>query len=260
MPGRKNREMKGLIIGVVLLILGFLMITTPFLFDDMMSWGFASIFTGILVFIIGIVLTFMYKKRVNVHKRMFESNDKLAHWFYDSVFWQEEIKEDLEGIPGLKVMGYVLGGLFLIIGIAIFSSDPDDNSAFMLIMLGFAVFFILVSQIAAHLNKKRLLNDTGEAVITRDGLYFKSQLYSWDGITSYLESVSPDPSATGRLLFVYRMLAGRRVPKMRRSSVSIPVPSGQEQTAMNIIAFYNLPLSQELYESMLADMNENGKP
>lgn len=250
---RKNRERRSANVSLIFLLLGIAMVAAPFAAKaDMMEWGFASIFIGGFIVLVSFVCFLIFNGRAIVQSKILRGENILVHWQYDPDFWSKEIAEDIEGFKGAKIIGTVLGGIFALIGIIFLLSDPDDNQLFFFIMLGIGVFIFLIAVISSSIQKRRLLNEPGEAIIVRDGLYYRGVLVTWSGRTSVLEGVSIDRRDPSRLLFAYRYLSGSRyrLPHMHPGTVSIPIPYGQEQAAYNIVGFYNMPLSEEKWKEL----------
>lgn len=249
---RKNKERRSANVSLAVILLGFSGVVIPFMANfDMIKGGYASIVIGAIVGITAFLIFLMFNSRARVMENMFSDSNLLAHWQYSQEFWQEETREDIKDTGVAKIIGFVLGGIFLLIGIVVLAADPDDNGAFFLIMLGVAVFFVIVGFVAAAANKRKLQSALPEALIAREGVYFKGELYTWNQpVVSYLECVAADPAAPNKILFVFRQLGGR-AGHYHQHFVSIPVPPGQETSANQIIQFFNMPMTQEMYKKIM---------
>lgn len=251
----KNKERRNANISLTIMFFGVIAAIFPFLFkfgiDE--GWGIFLAFAGAFLAIISFFVFLMYNSRAKVRAKMFRNENILARWQYSKDFWDRVTKEDLKDSGLGKVFGFFFGGLFAVIGIIVFFLNMDDNGIFLLIMLGVAIFFVLIGFIAAGVEKRRVHNSLPEAVISQEGIFFKDTLYTWNAkAISRLESVSMHPAEPDTLLFVTRQLKGGGLNPVHYPPVplSIPIPPGQEQSAESIIRFFNLPLSPESIQKM----------
>ena len=247
----KNKERKSANTSLIIMAVGILAAVLPSLLQaDMMQWGYAVSFFGGMVALTAFFVFLMYNGRAKVRDRMFNHQNILAHWQYSKEFWDQVTKEDKKDSGIGKVFGFFFFGIFTLIGIIVFATDPEDNGAFLAIMLGIGVFFILIGFLSAGIEKKRAETSLPEAIIAQEGLFFKNTLYTWNSPKiAYLENVGFDPLDPATLLFALRQLSGGGGTPVHYSPLvlSIPIPPGQEQTAVNIIRYFNLPIvGQEL--------------
>jgi ABC-type Fe3+-siderophore transport system permease subunit len=249
---RKNKERRSANITLIIMMIGLIFVALPFIAkpNDMADWGFASIMIGGFVSITTFFVFLMFNGRARVQDRMFSGENLLAHWQYTLEFWQQEIKDDLEDSGIGKIVGFFLGGIFAIIGIVVFAADTDDNAPFLLIMLGIAVFFVIIGFISAASEKKRIATSQPEVLIAREGVFYKNLLYTWNQpAITYLECVTLHPNNPGLLIFMIRQLGGR-VAHYHRHSMVIPVPPGQDQVALQIVNYFNMPATKEIYNDL----------
>lgn len=251
---RRNKERRNANISLFIMFVSILAVVLPFILKaDMMQWGFASAFAGGTIAIIAFFIFLMFNGRAGVQERMFSGENLLAHWQYTYEFWQQENKEDIESSGIGKIVGFFFGGIFSLIGFVVFAANTRKNGLFLMIMLGIGIFFIIIGFISSVVERKRLVSALPEAIIARDGLFYKNILYTWNSHNvSYLESVTMHPATPNAILFVLRQLSGGTVSitHYHRFFISIPVPPGQEQTAYNIIQYFKLPMSQDLWENI----------
>lgn len=246
-----NRQKTGVFVSLAILFIGILMFSIPFLVEmDMMNGGFALIFVGAFISVMGFISYLIFKKRFKVRQRMI-AGDVLAHWVYDRASWKKVVDEEISDSAGLKIMGFVFFGIFALIGIISFLAD-DDNLLFAEIMTGIAVLFLAVGFISYGLRKKTLMSDPGEVTITRDGVYYMGYLTDWNGVTSVLDAVGFHPKKTNVLVFRYRELSGRAA-RMRRSTLHLPVPAGMEDQAALVVDFFKLPLTKRIIDDITQD-------
>ena len=251
----KNKERKNANVSLIIMIIGLLAAVLPSVLKaDMLKWGFAVSFVGGITGIITFIVFLMFNGRARIRERMFHNENVLAHWQYSREFWDQIYKEEMKDSGIGKIFGFFFGGIFTLIGIIIFAADTEENGLFLLIMLGVAVFFIIIGFVSSAASKKRIKTSLPEAIIAQEGLFFKNILYTWKskGI-SYLESVTMDPVAPSTILFVLRQLSGGAavgIPHYHQFFLPIPIPPGQEPTAYSIIQYFNLPMAQENWDKM----------
>lgn len=250
----KNKERKSANISLIILLISIIAVALPFVIDaDMMDWGYGVALIGVVVGLTSFIVFLMYNGRARVRSRMFRNENILAHWKYSEEFWKNEIAKDNADAGIGKIIGFFLGGIFLVIGIVVFAADTDDNGMFFLLMLGLAVFFVIIGFISVSAQKRRIKASVPEVVIANEGLFYKNILYTWNNRAfSYLESVTMHPSEPSTILFVLRQLSGGRgnAAHFHQNFIPIPIPLGQEPSANYLIQYFNLPMATESWEKM----------
>ncbi len=230
-------------VNLCFLLIGFLMVILPFLLQaDMMQWGFGIAFIGFFLFLTTLILVPFFGKRAAIMKKIHRGEGILAWWNYPPEIWEKQRQEAISDLVGMKIGGFVLGGIFALIGIVILATDPDDMGAFLAIMLVIGVFFILLSQIAARSTRKNLLNTIDEAIIHEQGLFYRGTLTSWGNGMNRLKAVGFNMRNPSQMLFCYRHFQRRGD---RRAVEVIPIPPGQEGVAANIVSWFNRPMDRD---------------
>ena len=254
----KNKERRSANISLAIMLIGIFAAVFPFALnvgiDD--GWGIFLAFAGGFIAITCFFVFLMYNGRAKVRAKMFNNENILAHWQYSKEFWDQVTKEDIKDSGLGKVFGFFFGGLFAVIGLIVFFLNTDDNGVFLFIMLGAAVFFVIIGFIAASVEKKRAANSLPEAIIAQEGLFFKNTLHTWNAkAISHLESVSMHPTEPNTLLIVTRQLSGGGINRVHYPPVplAIPIPPGQEQSAFSVINFFNMPLAPGVWEETQED-------
>lgn len=247
----KNRERRDANISLIFLLIGVTMISIPFLFEDsFMNWGFASMFVGVIIALTAFFTFLMMNGRAKVYKHILEEQNMLAHWIYDPKFWKEYVAEDLAFTKTSRWLAYGLGLIFIIIGFVVYIADPDENLMFFIIMFIVAGIIFIGANIGISIQKSRLTKGVGEAIIVKEGVYFKGTLYTWNQkAISYLEGVGINPTNSGELLIVFRHLGGRSA-RYIRNVIGIPIPLGEEERALSIVNFFNIPLPQDAFDEI----------
>lgn len=251
----KNRERTGMRVSLAILFFGAAVIIFPFLASlDMFRFGYGLIFIGGFFALMGFISYLLFRKRALVMQKILTGNI-IAQWKYDPAKWIDMVNEEVSDTAGLKIMGIFVGSLFLVIGV-IFMFAGADEPAFFGMMMAFAVLFYCIGFLSYSVHKRRLLRAPAEATITRDGVYYMGTLTDWNGVTSVLDAVGFHPKKTNLLVFSYRQLSGARVPRMRRSTLCIPIPPGMEADASAVVEFFSKPFDRENYQEMLQSEEE----
>jgi len=245
----KNPAKTGMRISLIILLLGAAIIILPFIAAlDMSGYGYGMIVMGGFIALMGLVSYLLFRKRALVMQKILTGNI-IAQWQYDPSTWAEMVNAEVADMGGLKIMGIVVGGLFLIIG-AVIAIAGEANGVFLGIMIGLAVLFFCIGFLSYSVHKKRLLKAPPEATIASEGVYYMGTLTDWNGVTSVLDSVGFHPKKVNLLVFNYRHLAGSRVPRMVPSTLCIPVPPGYEPYAAAVVEYFGRPFSKEQYREM----------
>lgn len=253
----KNRERRDANISLIVLLIGGAMIGIPFLFEDsFMNWGYASMFVGAIVALTAFFTFLMMNGRAKVYKRILEEKNILAHWIYDPKFWRDYIAEDLAFTKTARWIAYGLGIIFVLIGFVVYVADPDENLMFFVIMFVVAVIIFIGANIGINVQKNRLTKGVGEAIIVKEGVYFKGTLYTWNQkAISYLEGVGINPTNAKELLIIFRHLGGRSA-RYIRNVIGIPIPLGEEERANRIVNFFNMPLPPDAFDEEDQDASD----
>jgi hypothetical protein len=228
----RSRGNGGVVTGIILSAIGALIIALPPMISaDMMAWGFAVMTLGFFVLTAGVTTLLLYLRRRKVLKRMDDSREVLARWTYDAATWRDIQKEELDSNKGMPVFGAVIGGIFLVIGLVFFLSDPDEMGIMLAIMAGVGLLIAFVAWLATRLKNRAILKDPGEVIIAHGGVYYQGQLTDWNNVTSWFDLAKLEKKdGHTDLVMTYRYLAGRR-GQIHSSQVSLPVPPGKEQEA-----------------------------
>lgn len=257
----QNNEKKNAVISLIIMSAGVLSAVLPFLLHtDLADWEFAVIFVGIVTAITAFFIFLMYNGRAKVQEKILSCEDILAHFYYPKEFWDRVSQEDMKDSGIGKIVGFFLGGIFALIGLTVFIIDTEENLLFLLIMAGIAVFFVIIGFISSAAEKKRITNSLPEAVIAKEGLYYKNTLYTWnDKKFCRLVSVTYHPADSDFLVFGLRRLSGNRmiITRYYPLFIQIPVPNGQAQAAYDIVTYFNIPMPLEQWNKMHQAENQN---
>ncbi len=223
------------------LLLGIALIALPLLFQvDMMAGGAASMLLGVFITAGSVLLLPFFTKRAAIMSRIHRGDGVMAWWHYGGKAWEKRREKEIGELGAMKLGGIALAVLFTLIGIIVFLTDVQEMSLFLLMMAGIGTFFVLFSQIAARVAASRIRSTEDEAVIHTDGLFFRGSLTSWGRVMNRLEAVGWDPANPDALVFCFRQLQRFSIrPVFER----IPIPEGESPHAVEIVSYYNLPLT-----------------
>lgn len=154
----------------------------------------------------------------------------LVHWQYDQATWQKYARSErehklFEAIASAAVMS-VIGLLILLMSWHIALAD-------LIIVSGLVVLWPLGYLLScAILTYYRILNTVPEAYITRSELYIGGRLYDWRNNNVQILNLQLIHSQCSTLEFTLRIGSSRY---QRTDTVRIPVPSGQEERAEEVV-------------------------
>jgi hypothetical protein len=228
----KNSGKAGVRVGWILLILGLLVMATPWVFSlEMMHYGFGIMALGLFVAIAGLITLLILGRQRKVIKEMADG-EVLVRWTYDKTEWRKRQAQEVREMKSMPVFGAVLGGIFVVIGLVFYLSNPDDMELMLVIMAAIGVLIALFAWLSTTLRIRAVLRDPGEAVISRKGVFFLGALTDWNGVTSIFDIAQVEEKNGHTSFFIkYRYLHGR-YGRMVDGSLAVPVPPGHEDEAV----------------------------
>lgn len=252
----KNKEKRNAALSFIVMAAGMLCAVFPFLLSEYPSdRQLAVAFAGIATAITALFIFMMYKSRAEAYDRILSGSETLAHFYYPAGSADDRFGGAAPDGAG-PVIGSFIGAIFAVTGFALYLSDSRENGSFFILMLVLAGFFVLTGFAASFAEKRRYRNTLHEAVIAKEGLYFKNTFYTWnDRRFSYLESVSRHPAEENSLLFCLRRVGRNRLNPVWRQPlmVTVPVPEGQEGAADYIVSYFGLPMADKKSARILKD-------
>jgi len=231
-----NPQRRTAIICWILTALFFFAIFAPSIFGmDGMNGGFAISFLSLVAAITTLIVAIMYQGRAGALDRILKGENRLAHWKYDPVEWRAYAeKEYVTEKRDKRNLFYLVAAISLVVGVGFTIAHPDVGWVVLGVLGGVLVFIAILVLFTTRydywMNKKYL----GEAYITPDGVYLNRQLHLWRGWGASLDAFSYNeedkflafqystPNRTGRADYTLR----------------VPVPSGKEQEARQILASF----------------------
>ncbi len=121
MKTRRNSEITGLIIGVMITAAGGLLILLPFLTNlDMMEGGYALQFVGLFLILIGLVTAGIFGYRAARLNSIFSGEKLLAHWVYDPAQVEKQAQRDRQEIKNANLVLFLVIAGFMLACIVLF--------------------------------------------------------------------------------------------------------------------------------------------
>jgi len=239
---RRNSEITGLIVGLVLaLVGGLLMLLPPLLGMDGFDGGFALQFLGLFLLITGLVTAAIFGTRARRLEAMLRGQELLAHWVYDTRQKEEQARRDLATTRSrnrgllLIVAVFVVACTLLFVVIGFLEGEEENMPGFVAIMLGVLALVAAFALGMPFLQYRRALRSSGEAVIAGNGLYLNGVMHTWNAPLALMEGVDlVDDGGQARLLFNLRSLDRTGPGGYQDYSVEVPVPPGEEATARHV--------------------------
>jgi hypothetical protein len=250
MKTRRNSETTGLIIGVMITVAGGLLILLPFLADlDMMGGGYALLFVGFFVVLIGLITAGIFGHRAARLNSIFSGEKLLAHWVYDPTQVEKQAQRDRQATRNanlglfLVIAGFMLACIILFAVYGYASGQGDSMPWFIGGMVGVLLLLAAFAFGMPYVQYRRAVRSTHEAVIAANGLYINGALHIWNAPLAALDGVSfVEDCAEARLVFSLRYRTG--IGATEAYTVEVPVPPGQEETARRVEEHFreaNLP-------------------
>lgn len=229
--GKKGNA--GVITGIIVTMTGLLAMALPWLANaDMMAWGYGTMVLGFFVLTAGVTTLLLYRRRQKVLRRMADGREVLARWTYDPKDWERWRRHELKENRAMPVFGAILGGIFVVIGLVFFLTDPDDMGLMLALMAGIGLLIAGVALLSAVLRNRAISRDPGEVIIARGGIWFMGALTDWNNVTSWMDRAEVQQKGKHHLFVVqYRALAGR-AGHIHKSILEIPIPKGREEEAL----------------------------
>ena len=220
-----------------IIVIGAIIVFIPGLIGmDGFNGGFALAGGGVFVGIFGIIGTIIYARLAGRLDQLLKKENQLAHWTYTPEEWRAYTERDyVEDKAGKKGLFILVSVIAVIVGVIFYAIVRNDFLVIFFTILGIIIMCGLAAYLSAASVHRHNRKHQGEAYISQDGVYLNRQAYIWKGMGSRLENAVyeeeniPQP----RIKFVISAISnmGRNYYNVR-----VPVPDGQEQKAMQVIA------------------------
>ena len=239
-----NPQKKVAIGALVAAFVGLFLMFGPIGFGwlDGFGGGFALAAFGLLIMITGIVTAVLFFRLGNRYDRILSDKNPLARWTYSDEEWRAYTEADykidrknrwtLVGI--ISAFAIFFGALFAVM-------DPEAGIYVLYTMLGLIALVSLTAFLTSRQNYRRNVKHKGEALIAGDGIILNGQLHAWNVIGSRLDRVDYIEETPPMVEFEYSAPS-----RNGRDSytVRVPIPSGQEKSARDIVQFFKDALGQ----------------
>jgi hypothetical protein len=241
---KSNPQKKVAIWALVVALVGLFLMFGPIGFGwlDGFGGGFALAAFGLLIMITGIITAVLFFRMGNRYDRILSDKNPLARWTYSDEEWRAYSEADykidrknrwtLVGI--ISAFAIFFGALFAIV-------DPEAGIYVLYTMLGLIALVSLTAFLTSRQNYRRNVKHKGEALIAGDGIILNGQLHAWNVIGSRLDRVDRIEGTPPMVEFEYSAPS-----RNGRDSytVRVPIPSGQEKSAHDIVQFFHDALGQ----------------
>jgi len=239
-----NPERIGVFVGVGVLVVAAILFLLPWATAmDMMNGGYALQFIGFFLLISGGVVLFFWQRRAALFDQIMAGRNVLAHWRYSPSQSQEHARRELQERSAYNRAIYATMLFFAVICGCIFFVIPawqgEMPAAAILAWFGFFAFLGLVAWGAPQLSYRRALKSSPQAYISQDGLYINGALHAWRQPLTRLVGVAYHPDTSPpELEFKLSYLTRVGVVTTQIETVHVPVPAGEEETAREIVKFF----------------------
>ena len=208
-----------------LITLGLFMIPSLTNMDGM-DGGFAMMFIGVFMFIVGLITFIIYARMGKIFASMANFEAVLAKWHIGQLEYSKFAAYDVkETTAGLRSTRWLVIVITAVVGIILAIAGME--AGFVIIFcLSLMVFIWIVSALAIQSQKKKLLQSEANILLARDGGIINGTLHAWSKLRNQLEGaaiVEIEPS-----LFVMEITysspnRGGRVETTAR----FPIPDGK---------------------------------
>lgn len=209
---------------------------------DGFGGGFALAAFGLLIMIAGITTAILFFRLAKRYDRILSDKNPLARWTYSDAEWRAftEADDKIDRKSRWILVG-IISAFAIFFGILFAIIDPGAGIYVLFVMLGLIALVSLTAFITSQQNYRHNVRHKGEALIVSDGIILNGQLHAWNVIGNRLERADYMEEAPPMIEFEYSA-----VSRNGRDSytVRVPVPSGQEKSARDIVQFFKDALGQ----------------
>ncbi len=211
----------------------FLLLTFLAFSSNLGDASFALASGSFVMFIAAVVVGIVYGSRARKLDGILAGEGLLAHWTYSRDEWQRFAETNFESEKaGKKILFYITSGFALIVGVAAFIVKPEAGVGVGTVMLVIILMMGGLTWFTSRYNYRQNKRSQGETYISRNGVYINKQLHLWNELGARLGSVQYIEDSPPLLVFSY--FAPTRMG-LEEHSVNVPVPSGQESSAKEIV-------------------------
>lgn len=205
---------------------------------DGMNGGFALSIAGFLITLVFFITWIFFHKLARRQDAIISGKNLIVHWKYPVEEWLKYTeKEHTTDSKGKKTLFFIIAGFALFFGILFAIIDPENGIYVLYVMLGLILIIGITAFLSIRIAYNRNKNNSGEAIISKDGIYINKQLHVWGILSSSLENVILISDISPPVIEFSYTAKSARVDNFY--SVRVPIPKGQESAAIHIVEVFN---------------------
>lgn len=201
---------------------------------DLMSIGFGIMFLSLVFGLTFLITTINFGVKSHRIKNLLLDNPVMGSYVFDSATQEAYIKELSEGVGMTKIAGIFLAGIFWVIGIVVFMTDPDELVIFLVIMGVVGLLMVMVAFLSAYFQRRKIKKLDGEVVFARHAIRVAGDEFIFD--QHFIKFVSLTYDGQTCILTVNRPY-GKGFHRRDIQTV-IPVSLGAEAFVYSVIPCY----------------------
>ncbi len=241
-----NSERPVFIFGLVVTAIGIILVLLPSLLDmPMMSGGYGLRFIGLFVTLCGLVVAWFYRARVAVLDRMLAGQGILAHWTNDRAEYRRQVdkayaqrSEDNRNL--LKLTAVIMLVVYAVVFTVPVLRGEDVLPLILVLYFGLLLVLAVPALGAPWLAHRRSLQANPDTCISEEGVYLHGGLHTWKQPFWDLKRVALDARGGNPTLeFDMRYLTRLGWVHYETTTLRVPVPSGQEESADKVVRYFS---------------------
>ena len=216
-------------------VLGAALTAAPFLALESLGDGrYALVLIGITASLTALLVIPYFRNRARVVADLDADDRLLARWTVPEAEWQAWVAADnvLERRLKWRLFAVILG-FSVVIGGGFFLADPEPGLVVLGVLLAVCAIIVVAIVVTTRRQRRRRLAGLREVRIARDGLRVGGEIHVWNGFGARLEGVEVHDGSPLCLEFVY---STRAKNQRQINSVRVPVPSGEDARAADVVA------------------------
>lgn len=227
----KNFNYKVAITALLLAILSFLLIFLPSILGiEGFEGGYGISFIAFFLLIAFLVTAVIYWKLGREQEKIINGKETLVHWTYEKKFWDQYTKEEyIRDKSEKKTLFFIVAGWAIFFGILFPIFDHESGIWVSAVMLGLIGLIGIVAFLSIRSSHNRNLKHTGEAYISRRGVYLNGKMISWKLPYSSLVNIKYFNKKKSSFI-QFEVSSGSSVHNIR-----VPIPEGKEKEAGEVV-------------------------
>lgn len=222
-----------LIAAVIFVIIIFL----SYLFIDGMEGGYAIAFVALFLAISSVGVALLFVHRARVMDTILADPSPLAHWTYPEDVARVSVEREYgEFQERNRAVFFIVGGMLVIVALFFLIFVEDGGLETGLFLLALTVFLYIVSKVMPRIERQRAMKASHDAFISHFGIIYEGVVYPfrsflvWQTGIQLRKASKKKPAA---IIFSFSQLVGQFI--IQPFDVVIPVPAGEEDTAVRIV-------------------------